>query len=284
VAVDSAVDPIPGRRVAYDSARDNASFLRALTELWRRRSVVPVLARREIVLRYKRSFLGIWWTLLNPLATAAVMYVVFSGIFHVAASKTPYLVYLLSGIVVVTLFQQALMSAAVAIAEGAGTLTKARVPAPVFPIAAVLALGVAFVASLVPLLLAQIFEGSALPWTALLVFIPAGCVMLMSIGLGMLIGTVAARFFDVLDITRLGLNVLTYLTPIFYPLSIIPHRFRFLIEANPIFQAVTVFRSLDYGAHASLLAWASTVGSAVLLFVVGMWWLTRNLPKVLVML
>ncbi|MBA3362509.1 MAG: ABC transporter permease [Acidimicrobiia bacterium] len=264
----------------YDSALPRRPLVTEFQNLWTHRGLLRLLVNRELSVRYKRSSLGVWWTLLNPLLTTAIMWVVFAQIFQDrfgATGDEPYVVYLLAGVLFFAFFSQGLLATGSAITGSASILTKVYVPAEVFSFATALA-GVAnFAISLAPLLVVQLIAGVGIPWTILLSPVPVVAMLALVTGLGMLVAAAAVRFYDVIELTRVLVILLTYATPVFYPISIIPERFLSFVYANPLFSYLEVFRSLFYrGEIPPLWQWAMVVGSALVALGLGVWAFSRS--------
>lgn len=264
--------------LVYDSARPRRAVLSEIENFRRYRGLIRLLIAKELTVRYKRSTLGVWWTILNPLLTAAVMWVVFSAIFRFATDPVPFIVYLLSGIILVTFFTQAVIATSSSIVNSANVLAKVYVPPEVFSFAAAAAAAVNFFISLVPLLLIQLVLGVGIPWTVLLVPIPAFAMLCLVTGLGLLVASAAVYFYDVLDLTQVFLQLIGYLTPSFYPLDIITDgRLLAVVQANPLYSYLTVFRGLVYeGAFAPWWNFAVMFGTAFSVLVLGVWVFSRS--------
>jgi ABC-type polysaccharide/polyol phosphate export permease len=263
----------------YDSAQPRRPLLSEFRHFWTYRGLIRLLVNRDLTVRYKRSLLGVWWTLLNPLLTAGIMYLIFGQLFgsRFGATDEPYVVYLLSGVMFMTFFSQGVMATGSAIAGASGILSKVYVPAEVFSISTALAAGVNFAISLIPLVAAQLIAGVGIPWTILLVPIPALAMLALVAGLGLLIAAAAVFFYDVLDLTRVGVQLITYLTPMFWPVSIIPEQYQPLLRINPLFSYLEVFRGFMYrGEFAEWWAFAIMLISALLMLVLGVWVFTRS--------
>jgi ABC-2 type transport system permease protein len=247
-----------GSSAVYDSDQRRRPFLAEARNLYTFRGLLRLLVVRDLTLRYKRSLLGVWWTLLNPLLTTAVMYIVFSNVFKFQIpGGVPFVVYLLSGILVVTFFSQGINNVGVSLVSSSSILTKVYVPPEVFAVAAAFAAAVNFAISLAPLLVVQLLTGTGIPWTALLVPVPVLALLCLVTGLGLLVATSAIRFPDTLDLVGILVVLLGYLTPTFYPLEIVPDGFRLAVEANPLYSYLVVFRGLVYeGSGAPLWNWA----------------------------
>jgi ABC-type polysaccharide/polyol phosphate export permease len=270
----------------YDSDVARRPLLSELSNVWAHRGLIRLIVTRDLTVRYKRSTLGVWWTLLNPLLTSAVMWIVFGNFFRFEIpGGIPFIVYLLSGVLFITFFAQAVMSAGSAIVNSAGILTKVYVPPEVFSVAAAIAAAINFLISLAILLVIQVATGTAIPWTVVFVPIPVLAMLALSAGLGLLIASAAVHFFDVLDLTGVGIQLISYLTPTFYPISIVPEHFQWLININPLYSYLTVFRELVYGnAGAELWMWAYMGLTAVFALFIGVYIFSRSWRKLVVLL
>jgi ABC-2 type transport system permease protein len=224
----------------YDSAERPTPVLEELVELWRYRDLVVQLVRRDIVARYKRSFLGVAWTMLNPLGTMLALAVVFSQVF---ATKPAYAAYLLSGLVAWHFFAQSTLSAMRQLVSGASLLHRIYIPRTLFAVTAILTCLVNLALAMVPLSLVILFSGLR-PGSAVL-FVPVAVLLLaaFALGIGLLLSTLAAYFLDVGELYELLLPILLYLTPIIYPEDILPRWARgWLVEANPLYRLIVLFR------------------------------------------
>ena len=269
----------------YDSDQARRPFVSELRNLWDHRGLLRLLVGRDMTLRYKRSVLGVWWTLLNPLLTTAVMWVVFGNFFKFEIPGTPFIVYLLSGILLITYFSQAVIAAGSAIVNASGILSKVYVPAEVFSVSAAVAAAANFGISLLILLVVQVAMGVGVPWTIILIPIPILAMLALTSGLGLLIASAAVHFFDVIDLVGVLVQLLGYLTPTFYPVSIVPPSLIFLIYVNPLYSYLTVFRGFMYeGRFAEPWMFAYMIGSALVAFAVGVWVFSRSWRSLVVLL
>jgi ABC-2 type transport system permease protein len=257
----------------YDSAAGGLSLRAWLGRLWRHRALVALLVSRELRVRYKRSLLGVWWTLLSPLLEMGALAVVFSHVFRFSSTAVPYVVYLLSGIVIAGLMRNVIVRTASSLAQNAQTLARIRVPAEVFSVAAALDVGVNFLVSLVPLLAIMILSGATISATVFLIVVPIALLLLLAWGVGLALAPAVARFNDVLPLTTILLGLITYLAPVFYPFSIVPERFRFIVELNPLFRALNIFRTMLYGNGVGASVDYLILGAYAIVAVAGGTWL-----------
>jgi ABC-type polysaccharide/polyol phosphate export permease len=231
----------------YDSAAQSLTPRAWAARLWRHGGLVRLLVSRDLRIRYKRSLLGVWWTLLSPLLEMAALAVVFSNVFRFSSSDVPYVVYLLSGIVVAGLMRNVIMRTASSLSENAQTLTRMRVPAEVFSVAAALEVGANFLVSLLPLAAIILISGASISLTAPLIVVPTALLLAFALGIGLALAPAVARFVDTLPLIGILLALATYLAPVFYPFSIVPERFRFIVELNPLYHVLNMFRDMLYG-------------------------------------
>ncbi len=269
----------------YDSDQARRPLVSEFRNIWDHRGLVRLLVARDLTLRYKRSVLGVWWTILNPLLTTAVLWIVFAQFFRFNIPDVPYIVYLLSGILLITYFSQATIASGSAIVNNAGILSKVYVPAEVFSFAAATAGAANFVISLSVLLIIQVATGVGIPWTVVLVPVPIFAMLAFTAGLGLLIASAAVRFFDVIDFSAVLIQLLAYLTPSFYPIEIVPDRFLILIYVNPLYSYLVVFRGFAYeGAMPPAWNLLYMAGSAVIALALGVWVFSRSWKSLVVVL
>ena len=248
--------------------------------------LIRLLVSRELTLRYKRSVIGIGWTLLNPMLTSFVLWVVFSFVF---ASRLPsgqqFAPYLMAGILLNTFFNQGLMQAAESIASNGGVLTKIYVPPQVFAISAALAGVVNFAIGLLPLAIVVFISGQMLAWTLPLVLIVGLCMTLMVAGLGLLCSILFIRFDDTRNIVSVLLMILMYLTPIFYPISVMNNTMQNIIKWNPLTSFLEIFRwAFSNNASPTLFNWVYMLISTVFFLWLGIYNFKKHWPRMVAML
>lgn len=226
-------------RPYYDSSHHKISALEEVYEIIRNKYLIFQLTRRDILARYKRSFLGIAWTMLNPLGMMIVMSIVFSRLFSTIQS---YPAYVLSGLIAWTFFSQSTNAAMSGIVWGGGLMQRIYVPRTSFAISAVLTALVNLSLSVIPLLLVMLVM--KVPISLSILFLPVSMLILavFSLGIGLILSTMAVYFPDVAEMYQIVLIAWMYLTPIIYPEQIIPERFLSLYHWNPMYQLIRLFR------------------------------------------
>lgn len=225
----------------YDSDVHRPTVLGEFRELVRFRDLLRVLISKTIKTRYKRSALGILWTLLNPLLTMLVLTVAFSTLMKGSVASYP--VYLLIGLVVWNLFSQS-TAWAMGTYIGAGSLIKrAHIPPSVFAVACVGNCLVNFFFSMVPLCIMMLAMGH--PFHATWWFVPFAVliVSVFSLGVSLFMSTLGIFFSDVVEMYQIALQAWFYLTPIFYPPQFLPAKYGWLLVVNPMHHMIELVRS-----------------------------------------
>ena len=242
------------RTQVYDSARQGFAPLVEFKEIWRYRDLIFFLVRRDVTARYKRSVLGVAWTMLNPLGMMIILSVVFSQVFRMEMEGYP--AYVLSALITWTFFSQASSSAINALVWGGDLLQRIYIPRSAFAVSAIGTGLVNLLFSLVPLLAVTIAIGIPLHPTLLLVPAAIIPIVMFSLGVGLLISTIGIYFVDVVEMYQVLLAAWFYLTPIIYPLEILPESVQGWLWLNPMVHLVELFRNLVfYGVLPPLQEW-----------------------------
>lgn len=217
-----------------------------MLELLGYRDLIAYLVARDLKVRYRRSLLGVVWTMLQPLLTMGVLYLVFSHYFHAAFDLYNYPVYALAGILFWNFFSQSIVSSMNSLRGNALILQKLPVPSMVFPVASVISGVVNLCLALVPLGLILLLTGH--PLRPALLFLPVSILLaaLFTLGAGLLLSPLAVFFHDVVELIAVALTLLMYLTPIFYPMAMVPERARWVVRFNPVRSILEVFRDPIY--------------------------------------
>jgi ABC-type polysaccharide/polyol phosphate export permease len=215
-----------------------------LRELWRYRDLVALLVQKELKLRYRRSVLGFAWTMLNPLFTMVILSVVFSHILRVHVEKFP--VFVLSALLPWNFFVQSLVGGALSIIHNESLLRNVRLPRAIFPVALTASHLVNLVLALVPLLIVMVWQGVplrpsvvALPWALLVLW-------LFTTGLALAFAAWTVFFRDLSQIVEVSLTALFYLTPVVFPLSVLPEQWERLFRLNPMVYMVLPMRTIFF--------------------------------------
>jgi ABC-type polysaccharide/polyol phosphate export permease len=215
-------------------------------DIYRYRELIWALAIKELRVRYKRSFLGFLWALLNPLLMMIVMTLVFGTILRFRIDH--YSIFLLSMLLPWTFFTQTLSYSVESVVGHADLLRKVRVAKLVFPVAAVLSNVINFLLSLIPLASLVLITRFPLHWTWIYLPVPMLGLFLFALGMAFFFATLNVFFRDVSHIIQIILSAWFYLSPIVYSLDFISPKHRWLFKLNPMLYVLNGFRlSIYYG-------------------------------------
>lgn len=232
----------------YDSSLPKKRITNDIKELWQYRDLIWQLTLKNVTVRYKRSFLGILWTLLDPLLTMIVMGFVFSAILNRQIPN--FIVYLLCGLVVWNFFSQATSSTIREFLGGERLISKVYLPQAVFILVPVSTGLVNFALSFIALILIAIATQSHTAWIHVIpLVVPIFVLFVFCTGIGMLIAPLNALFSDVENLYGIFLRLLLYFSAIFYSIESMPEWLQAIIRLNPIYHFIAMVRAPIYSGN-----------------------------------
>ncbi len=200
------------------------------------------LVKRDISGKYKDSTLGLFWSFLNPLLSMIVLTIVFSTFFGGSIANFP--VYLLSGKLVFDLFANATQGAMDSIKGNSEIIKKIYVPKYMFAVGIVCSEFINFLISLIVLVAVMIATGAPFYASLLYAPIPLFFLLVLTMGVGLILATATTFFTDIKYLYGVLIMLLSFMTPLFYPIEIIPEQFLFFFKINPLYSAVSCFRDI----------------------------------------
>lgn len=235
------------------------------------------LVIKDIKTRYRKSVLGVFWTLLNPLLMMIVLSVVFSNIFKFDIANYP--VYILSGQVIFSFFSEATSNAMLSIIGNAPLIKKVYIPKYTFPFASIISSLINVMASFSALIIVMLFMRTELHFTILLSFIPIISLVIFSTGIGLILATYVVKFRDLMHFYSVFLTALMYLMPVIYPMSILEGKAWIynIVQWNPMTLMLETFRDfVMYGTCPSWQYFVIIFVVAFAIFVLGLWAFRRK--------
>ena len=254
---------------------------RPLIELPGRVELILTLAKRELSARYKGSLLGIGWAILTPIVTIAIFTFIFAGIFGARfgtrGTTWDYAVYLYCGLLPWTMFQETVQQSSTSIVSHANLVKRVVFPLETLPVAQSLAALGTQLFGTVALVVASLILQQQLQVTILwfpVLLLPQ---LLAAIGAAWLVASLGVFLRDIAQGLALILMAWMFLTPIIYPESIVPERYRRFTDANPFTALIRSYRRIFLeGLPPDWASLAYFTLFAVLLFVFGYWWFARS--------
>ena len=229
--------------------------------------------------QYKQSVLGFAWMFVNPLSLIVILTFVFSTIMRVSSNGTPYPLFLFVALIPWIFFSSALASATDSVVGAASLVTKVYFPREILPTAAVLTKIVDFGAGLLILAGVMIYYSTLPAWTVWWFPILFTLHVVFTLGICYPLSALNLYFHDVRFLVGVALNLWFYLTPIIYPLDIVPDKYRIFFELNPNSLFINAYRRVIlYGESPGLDRVALGLGITVVTFVVGYYLFKRMEP------
>ena len=258
--------------VLVNSADEKLSVINEIRDLAAHRNLLWNLVRRDLTVRYKRSMIGFFWTMLNPLLLMIILTVVFSTIFRFEGIEN-YPTYFLSTYLVFGFFAQTTNQSMASLSWNGALMKRVRVPKSIFAVSTTLSGLVNLCLAYIPLFLIMMVTGAPICLTVLYLPFSFLLIAMFTLGVSLLMSAMAVYFEDVQHMYHVATFGLMYMTPIIYPISIVPFRWLWVIRANPLTHLVKLARDPVYGctlpgAHVILASSAAAVIALVLGWVV----------------
>jgi lipopolysaccharide transport system permease protein len=278
--------PAPAATVSADDT-DWSLIIRAktgwfdlhLADLWRYRDLVTLFVRRDFVAIYKQTILGPLWFIIQPLLTTLTFTLIFGNVAQLSTDGLPKILFYLSGVTAWTYFSDCLMKTSETFNANANIFGKVYFPRLAVPISIAISNLIKFGIQLGLFLGFYVYflaKGTAIHATSALLLLPVLILLMAALGLGsgIIVSSMTTRYRDLRFLVQFGTQLLMYSTPVIYPLSRIPDKYRWIMLANPMTSIIETFRyaflgrgefswgQLGYTGAAA----AATLAAGVLLF------------------
>ncbi len=237
------------KKTATISTKHRSNIFLQTLRLFQYHELIKHLTLREIRARYKQSFLGLFWVVLNPFFQMLIIAFVFSHIIKMPTTGVPYTVFIYVGLLPWVCFANSMSSSMSSLVDGAGLLKKIYFPREVLVIATILAK--VFDLSLSSLILiGMMIVSGVIPSVHALLFLPIFVIQLIfMIGLGLLLASFNLFFRDTQYLITLVLQLWFYLTPIVYSVETFPERYRWIFRINPLSVFINAYRQVLLGQN-----------------------------------
>lgn len=259
-----------------------ASPIEMVRSLYKNRSLINTLVRREVVGRYRGSVMGIMWSFFNPLFMLSIYTFVFSVVFKArwhegSSSKTEFALLLFAGLIIFNLFAECINKAPTLILANANYVKKMIFPLEILPWAV---LGSALFHALISIsvwILVYLIIYGTLHLTILLLPVIIFPMLLMTIGFSWALASLGVYLRDVSQFIGIVTSVLMFLSPIFYPITALPEKYRALLFLNPLSITIEQARAvLFWGQFPSILSIVVYFCVAIAVASLGFFWFQKT--------
>ena len=266
----------------YDSAFKGGVFSsikrRNFIQNW---LLLKALVHKDLVSRYQRSILGVWWSLINPTLTALVLFIVFNSTYGAKLNKeVAFGPYVLSGTLMVAFLGTGIVTVTQNLQSSSSIFTRLPAPPEFFAFSSALVLSLNLLFGLMPLVLWNLIAGGKIsPW---IIFFPL--LILFGIffitGIALICFILVVKIGDFLNLIVLGTTLLMYISPVFYSYASVSWRAKLILNLNPITHFLNIFRGtvISFG-HVTLIDWAICAFNSAFFFILGLFLFKKQWPR-----
>ena len=238
------------------------------------------LIARDFKVKYKRSVLGVLWSLLNPILMMCVMAIVFTNVFRFSTPGVNYLVYLLTGLTYFNYFSESTNLAMSSVVANFSLINKIYIPKYIFPLSKCLFVGINFLLTLIPLYAVILLTGTGLNIYHVLLPVSFVFLFVFTLGAGLILSTISVFLRDMFYIYGIVLQILTYMTPIMYDITMLDPRLQLLLKLNPLYHIINFGRTIIlYHQIPSASSFAICTVSALASLLIGVVVFRKNQDK-----
>ena len=242
-----------------------------LKGVWRYRDLVYMYIRRDIVTKYKQTVLGPLWYVIQPILTTIIYMFVFGGLAGISTDSVPQPLFYMAGILLWNYFSECFTGSNDIFGVNANVFGKVYFPRLVVPISGMISnllkMLIQFVLFALVYLYYALFTDASIHigWSALLFPVLVVMLALHATSWGLIFSSLTTKYRDLKFLIQFGIQLFMYATPIIYPLSVAPEKYRFILELNPL---TPIFEAFKYGwLGAGSLSWGGLLYSAVFMAV-----------------
>jgi len=218
-----------------------------LRDMWAYRELLYFLAWRDVKVRYKQTFLGVLWVVLQPVFMMLIFTLFFGRLVGIHSDGIPYSLFALAGLLPWTFFAAASTTSGNSMVNNAGLITKVYFPRLIVPTASVVAALVDFTLSFAVLAVLMVYYGVSLTWSILMLPVLVLLLAVLALGFGTWAAAINVKYRDVRFALPFFIQLWFFASPIIYPMSIVPERWRKVLALNPMVGVIEGFRSALFG-------------------------------------
>lgn len=241
-----------------------------LKEIWHYRELFYLLVWRDLKVRYKQTLLGVLWAILQPALTAFIFTIIFSRVAKFETTDVPYWLFALSGFTFWTFTNSSVNFASNSLVHHKELVTKIFFPRIIVPVAAVGAYFIDLLLTMLVLFGGMIFYGAAVGWKILLVPVFLLFLVVITVAFSLLLAALNVRFRDIKFIVPFFLQVWLFISPVFYPSSWIPEKWRYVFALNPLTGCLDGFRHILFGTNLDIVSLIISICVAIVLFILAL--------------
>lgn len=245
-----------------------------LRELWVYRELFYFFAWRDIKVRYKQTFLGVGWAVLQPMITAAIFTVFFNRVAKIdtGSLNVPYAVFAYLGLTYWGAFSGATSNVSNSILSNSGVINKVYFPRLIPPLAAIALAVVDFIFAIIVFFVLALIFGVSINIVGILLVIPTLLLLMFAaLAMGLLFAALNVKYRDVRSALPFIIQAMFFMTPVIYPISMIPEKYQMLAYLNPATGPISAAKAALFGLPINWMGVLISFGVSVVIFIVGLW-------------
>jgi len=247
-------------------------------ELWRYRELFYFFAWRDIKLRYKQTFFGIAWAVIRPFVTMVVFTVVFGKLANMPSDNVPYAIFVYSGLLFWNIFSTGLSNSSRSLIDSINIIQKIYLPRIILPAASVIVSLVDFFFAAIIFTFIILYYRFVPSFEGLL-FLPLVLLITVftTLGLGWFLAAVNVKYRDVRYALPFFIQLLIFVTPVIYPVSIVPKAYQWILALNPMTGAIEAFKSAFLGTTS--VNWTNlgiSLSVSIIFLIFGLWYFLKT--------
>jgi len=250
----------------------DASRLR-LTELWQARELFYFFAWRDIKVRYKQTFLGVGWAVLQPAITAAIFTIFFNRVAKIdtGSVNVPYAVFAYLGLTYWGAFSAATTNVSTSIIGNSGVINKIYFPRLIPPFSAVALAMVDFLFAMAVFIILVLIFGVSISLVGILWIIPSlFCLMFAALSMGLIFASLNVKYRDARSALPFIIQAMFFMTPVIYPITMIPDKYQMLAYINPATGPIVTIKNAMFNQPIDWTGFGISLACSVVLFTVGL--------------
>lgn len=247
-------------------------------ELWRYRELFYFFTWRDVKVKYKQTVLGFLWAVLQPLFMMLIFTFFFGRALNIPSQNLPYPIYVFSGLLVWNMFSSGLTNASSSMVNNASIIKKIYFPRLIIPISSILVALFDFLMAFMLFLVLLLYYQQPLSWMAILLW-PAGLIItiIASLGLGAWLAALNVKYRDFRYVIPFLVQVLFFLTPVIYPVSMLKYPLlQYVLACSPMYAAIELFRMPLTGLYPEAMLLSISLASGLILLLIGLVYFKRT--------
>lgn len=212
------------------------------SKIWKNRALIVAFAWRDLKIKYAQTLIGLGWTIIQPLTALVVYTLFFDYILNIKTEGSPYILFVFSGLACWQLFSYIFLQGSASLIQNQELIRKLSFPRILLPVSKIIVAMVEFAISFLLLMIALLIAGKTPEWRFVLIIFPIVGIITIGLSIALLLSAATIHYRDLHHLVPFLVNFGIWFTPVFYPVTILPHKYAPLLYLNPVAGFIDIFR------------------------------------------